>query len=132
MRDARSIARFGSQLALLVSVCVGYAVSSCTFADAESSKMDLSCVIRATSENGLLRLEAVAQSRKSAIGNYNLSILKQSATGTSQNMQAGEFNLKSGREQILTTVVLDGSALGHYRAKLSLESNVGSVSCSSP
>jgi hypothetical protein len=100
---------------------------------AAEPKMTIGCQIRVTSQNDMLRLEAVANGPKPATGTYRLDILKQSPSGTSQNVQSGAFELDAGRDAILTTVVLDGSARGHYRARLTLDTKeFGSVSCVSP
>jgi hypothetical protein len=93
--------------------------------------MDLSCAIRETTNKGFLQLQAVVFSKQPVAGRYALSVVKRSASGESQNHQSGSFALTSGHEQILTTIVLDASAAGHYRANLSLESDRGSVSCQS-
>jgi hypothetical protein len=100
---------------------------------APEPKMTIGCQIRVTSQNDMLRLEAVANGPEIATGTYRLDILKQSPSGTSQNVQSGAFALDADRDAILTTVVLDGSARGHYRARLTLDSKeFGSVSCVSP
>ena len=92
---------------------------------AAEPKMTIGCQIRVTSQNDMLRLEAVASGPETAT--------KQSPSGTSQNVQSGAFTLGADRDAILTTVVLDGSARGHYRARLSLDTKeFGSVSCVSP
>ena len=77
-------------------------------------------------------VEAVARSRNNASGHYRFEVNKNSASGTSHNIQSGEFNLETNREDVLTTTYLDASASGHYQAKLVLDSNSGSVSCVSP
>lgn len=94
--------------------------------------MRLECQIRAEPENGYLRLQAIARSNEQVSGRYRLLVSKNSASGSSQNVQSGSFDLISGRERVLSTVVLDGSAIGHYHAQLSLDSDQGRVSCSSP
>ena len=100
---------------------------------AAEPKMTIGCQIRVTSQNDMLRLEAVANGPEAATGSYRLDVLKQSPSGTSQNVQSGAFTLEADRDAILTTVVLDGSARGHYRARLSLDTKeFGSVSCVSP
>lgn len=108
----------------------------CTRAELSSAaepKMTIGCQIRVTSQNDMLRLEAVANGPETATGTYRLDVLKQSPSGTSQNVQSGAFTLGADRDAILTTVVLDGSARGHYRARLSLDTKeFGSVSCVSP
>ena len=104
-----------------------------SFSSAAEPIMTIGCQIRATPQSDMLRLEAVANARKAADGNYRFEIFKQSSTGTSQNVQSGAFNVGADRDEILTTVVLDGSAMGHYRARLILESEeFGSVSCVAP
>jgi hypothetical protein len=100
---------------------------------AAEPKMIIGCKILVTPQNDMLRLEAVANGRGSATGTYRFEIFKQSSTGTSQNVQSGAFELEADRDAILTTVVLDGSARGNYRARLILDSKeFGSVSCVSP
>jgi hypothetical protein len=118
---------FGISIAVLL-ICARAGLSS-----AAEPKMTIGCQIRVTSQNDMLRLEAMANGPGSATGNYLFEILKQSSSGTSQNVQSGAFALDADRDAILTTVVLDGSARGHYRARLTLDSKeFGSVSCVSP
>ncbi|PTM41478.1 hypothetical protein C8D03_3022 [Bosea sp. 124] len=93
---------------------------------------ELQCQIRAENTGSALRLQAVARSQSPASGQYRLSILKQNASGTSQNMQSGSFSIGPGQERVLTTVLLEQAAIGHYEASLSLESDHGSISCTSP
>ncbi|GLS43633.1 curli-like amyloid fiber formation chaperone CsgH [Methylobacterium brachythecii] len=94
--------------------------------------MGVSCQIRSDSAAGLLRLQAVARSDADLQGRYRLFVLKRSETGTSQNVQSGDFSLTSGTETTLSSLALDGSARGHYEAKLILEWDQGSTSCQSP
>jgi hypothetical protein len=104
-----------------------------SLSSAAEPTMTIGCQIRVTPQNDMLRLEAVANGRRTATGTYRFEILKQSSTGTSQNVQSGAFALDADRDAILTTVVLDGSARGHYQARLTLDSQeFGSVSCVSP
>lgn len=94
--------------------------------------MGVSCHIRSDSSSGLLRLQAVARSESDLQVRYRLFVLKRSQTGTSQNVQSGDFSLISGTETTLANLALDGSARGHYEAKLILEWDQGSTSCQSP
>jgi hypothetical protein len=94
--------------------------------------MGIECVIRVQSNNNFLRLDAVVQSDAPVTGEYSLSVSKQSISGVSRNDQNGTFALTAGGEQILTTVALDHSALDHYRARLALNSDHGTTSCTSP
>jgi len=92
----------------------------------------IECVIRAQPDKDFLRLEAVVRSDTPVSGKYNFVIAKQSSTGSSNNTQSGTFALQNGAEQVLTTLILDGSAIGHYRAELSLQSDRGRFTCTSP
>ena len=92
----------------------------------------IECVIRAQPDKDFLRLEAVVRSQTPIAGTYNFVIAKQSASGSSSNTQSGTFALQSGPEKILTTLVLDRSAIGHYHAELLLQSDRGSYTCTSP
>ena len=98
------------------------------FAESEQNVMVV-CHIRVTLNDVTVRLDAVAGSRENLSGQYRFELLKKSATGTSRNVQSGAFNLKANAEDVLTTTFLDSSALGHYQAKLVLDTSSGSVSC---
>jgi len=92
----------------------------------------IDCQIRAADRNGVLQLDAIASSRAPSRGQYRLEVIKNSSSGSSQNIQSGEFALEPDLSAVLTTVVLDGSAVGHYRATLRITSQSGSVTCVSP
>jgi hypothetical protein len=94
----------------------------------------IECVIRAEPEADGLRIAALARAAISASGQYRLQVAKQSATGSSSTIQSGAFTLEAGQQRVLTTVVLDRSAIGHYRAELSLQSDLDqeTSSCTSP
>jgi hypothetical protein len=89
-------------------------------------------VIRAQPEKDFLRLEAVVRSDMPVSGQYTFVIAKQSSTGSTDNTQSGSFVLRDEPEKILTTLILDRSAIGHYRAELSLQSDRGRFTCTSP
>jgi hypothetical protein len=92
----------------------------------------VACRIRVSEEADGLRLEAIASARSTIAGHYKLSVAKESASGSSQNLESGDFKTDGMHEQILATVTLDRSAIEHYRATLSLEWDEGRVSCNSP
>jgi hypothetical protein len=92
----------------------------------------IECVIRAEPDKHFLRLEAIARSVAPASGEYSFSVAKRSPTGRSNNAQSGTFILQAGQEQVLTTLILDRSAIGNYRAELSLQSNHERFTCTSP
>jgi hypothetical protein len=92
----------------------------------------IGCHIRVTQGDVTVRVEAVAGSRENLNGQYRFDLLKSDAAGTSHNVQSGAFDLKADTEDILTTTFLDVSALGHYQARLVLDTSYGRVSCVSP
>lgn len=92
----------------------------------------LACELRVDDTGSMLRLRAVAKASQPVTGHYRLSVLKQNQAGTTQNVQSGSFSLASGGEGILTTVMLERQAVGHFKASLSLDSDLGSISCTSP
>jgi hypothetical protein len=95
--------------------------------------MTIDCHIRATAQSDALHLEAIATGESATNGTYRFEVFKTSSTGTSQNVQSGEFRLEPHRDEVLSTVILDGSAMERYRARLTLDSaEFGSVSCVSP
>jgi hypothetical protein len=120
----------------LAAICVAFPLLiHCRF-DALAMQPDPSsaatCRIHVSEEADGLRLEAIAFARRTIAGHYKLSVAKESASGSSQNLESGDFNTDGTHEQILATVTLDRSAIGHYRATLSLEWDEGRVSCNSP
>lgn len=92
----------------------------------------IECVIRAQPDKDFLRLEAVVRSDAPVSGRYRFVTAKDGVTGSTSNTQSGTFALKNGPEQVLATLTLDGSAIGHYRAQLSLQSDRGRFMCTSP
>ena len=97
-----------------------------------SSPTAVECVIRAQPDRDFLRLEAIIRSDQAVTGRYKFVVAKHSSSGSSNNTQSGAFALEHGPEQVLTTIILDGSAVGNYRAELSLQSDHGSFKCTSP
>ena len=97
-----------------------------------SQVLAVGCRIRVTAEGEAIRIEAVATSREDVSGNYRLDIQKSSASGSSYNTQSGKFSLEANKEEVLSTTFLGVSDAGHFHAKLVIDSNSGSVSCSSP
>ena len=94
--------------------------------------MSVGCRIRVTAERDAIRIEAVATSREDVNGSYRLDIRKNSADGSSHNIQSGKFSLEANKEEILSTTFLGASDAGHFQARLVIDSNSGSVSCISP
>jgi hypothetical protein len=92
----------------------------------------IGCQIRVSLIPSGLRLEALAEPHTAIAGEYRLSIAKDSASGSSRNVQSGAFRADAGEQQILATTILDRTAIGHYSATLSLDWEDGHESCSSP
>lgn len=119
------------QASIAVIVVCGVPLSASAAPSLQAAKLE--CAIRTEPDNGnFVRLVAVVRSDSPVEGKYDISVSKQSATGTSRNNQTGSFALTIGTEKVLTTIVLDGSALNHYKALLSVDSDRGKVSCVSP
>jgi hypothetical protein len=97
-----------------------------------SAAAAIQCVIRAEPETDLLRIDAVALSAAPTNGRYRLVVVKRSGSGSTNSTQGGTFTLAPGREQVLTSIVLDRSAIGHYHAELSLQSDQETLTCTSP
>ena len=127
-----------------LAIAVLGVVVSCARADAAPVKVEqvmsqvlsqvlaIGCRIRVTAEGEAVRIEAVATSRGDVNGSYRLEIRKSSASGSSRNTQSGKFSLEADKEEILSTTFLGASDAGHFQARLVIDSNSGSVSCSSP
>jgi hypothetical protein len=120
----------GSAL-LSIAAIVGALGSNAAYAKPADAAA-ISCRIRASETADGLRLEAVAKSKMRLSAGYTFSVVKNSASGSSRNQQSGEFKTAGADEKVLTTVVLDRSAIDHYTARLSLKWNEERVSCSSP
>lgn len=116
---------------LLAAIVMAVLSPDCLPASAQAASA-IECRISATVADGMLRLKAFATGRKQASGEYFFEVAKTSDSGTSQNVQSGVFAVDADQETTLTTVLLEGSAVGHYKARLTLISNSGRISCVSP
>src|ERR1700679_878871 len=104
----------------------------CVRADAAAEVervMAIGCRIEVRADGEAIRIDAVASSREDVNGRYRFDIEKSSASGTSHNIQSGDFSLEANREEVLSTTFLGASDADHYQAKLMLDSSSGSVSC---
>ena len=119
----------------LLTAVLGVVVS-CAQADASPAKVErvmaIGCRIRVTADGEAVRIEAVANSREDVNGRYRFDIQKISASGSSHNIQSGNFSLEADREEFLSTTFLGASDANRYQAKLVLDSSSGSISCVSP
>lgn len=94
--------------------------------------MDVQCKIRSDENGGWFRLAGVASADKPTTGHYRFRVRKQSASGSSENMQSGTFSLEPGRETVVTTVYLDLGARNGYSAELVLDWDEGTRKCTAP
>jgi hypothetical protein len=135
MPEVRAALIGGLAIAVL-GVVVSCARANAAPAEVEQVQVEqvlaVGCRIRVTAEGEAVRIEAVATSREDVNGNYRLDIRKSSADGTSHNSQSGKFSLEANKEEVLSTTFLGASDAGHFQARLVIDSNSGSVSCSSP
>jgi hypothetical protein len=92
----------------------------------------IECAIRAAPTENSLLLEAIVRANAPVAGRYRFVIFKQSETGSSNSTQTGNFTLQNEPEKVLSTLILDRSAVGHYHSELSLHSDQGKFECTSP
>jgi hypothetical protein len=97
-----------------------------------ASASAVECDIRSKVDAGGLQLEAIARSNEKVRGEYVFTVLKQSSSGTTQSQQSGDFAIERRGDVVLTTVVLEVAARGHYQANLSITWDHGRVACQSP
>lgn len=113
---------------IIVGIC-----APITFSAAAERPETLECGVRGEVKDGFLQLSAVVRSREPVSGRYQFIVSKRSQSGSSENAQSGAFTLGPEPERVLTTTLLDRGAVGHYQARLSIETKTGTVvSCSSP
>jgi CsgH protein len=119
------------QALILLMVCCGLLPGASGAPRIQAAGLE--CAIRTKPNNGnFVWLEAAVKSDEPVKGEYRFSVSKQSSTGVGQNQQSGVFALTVGSEKVLATLVLDSSALEHYKASLSVDSDRGNVTCTSP
>jgi len=119
---------FAAIASTLLALCFAQTASASATEDA----MDVQCQIRTDETSGFVRLDAVAVSKASITGTYQLQVVKRSTSGSSQNLQSGRFALTAGREEVLTTVILDASARNAYAARLDVAWDKGTRTCTAP
>lgn len=78
----------------------------------------------------MVRLEALAVAGPAASGHYTFLIHKGGPSGTTQNRQGGSFSVAAGETRVISTSMISAGPGDHYEAKLSLEWNGETRSCS--
>jgi hypothetical protein len=88
----------------------------------------LRCEVRVAKAGGVTKLEGVVHAASAVSGTYHLVIAASGGGGSSDIEQSGSFSAKAGSSEGLGTVMLGGSS-ANYTAKLSVQWNGGSTSC---
>lgn len=112
--------------AALIAASAGAAASAQT-GHAPSYARGADCTIDVSRTSHGLRFEALARSRASAYGDYELVITKRDRGGSSDIVQGGAFDLRPGREAVLGSSELSLERGGRYRARLTLWDDDGQV-----
>ncbi|MER8464881.1 curli-like amyloid fiber formation chaperone CsgH [Mesorhizobium sp. M1396] len=97
-------------------------------ATADQSLGPVRCEIRATSEGGMISLEALAHADKSVSGTYSFYVESAARTGGTNIKQDGAFSTAPGKPATLSAVTLDAKG-GVYDARLELTVDGKSISC---
>ncbi len=94
---------------------------------AEGGAIPLTCEVRQSRANGLLKLDALVRGARSVSGDYRFAVTSRSGSGASRSTQNGTFDLKPKEEAVLGTIGLDAAAA--FEAKLTLTLPEGDVVC---
>jgi len=86
------------------------------------------CQLRVDDDGNSIVLEGVVFARKPASGSYKLRVSQESAGGSSDIIQNGDFIVESGSTASLGTVSLS-NAVSHYFAKLTVQWDDGAADC---
>jgi hypothetical protein len=113
-------------MTLLVPVVSTPLLTSCSMAESQPTQR-VGCDIKITGVEGSVRVEPIAISRFALSGDYEFAVMKESAGGSSESTQAGEFKATSGQPEILSTATLDSE--GSVTARLTLRWDGGHTSC---
>jgi hypothetical protein len=127
--DVIAVRRRATLLLILATVTASFLADGTLL---EAAKPLVQCKITATESDGFLRLDAFGRSDTPISGSYSFQIDKHDSAGSSLNQQSGDFSLRPGVDQIVTTVMLEAAAKEHYSASLLLTWDGGKTSCRSP
>jgi hypothetical protein len=90
------------------------------------------CWIRTERILDFIRFDAIALSTTSVSGMYRLQIVSRSVSGSSESNQSGRFSLPPGSEEVLSTVAFHTAANHAYTARLDIEWDKGTRTCTAP
>lgn len=86
------------------------------------------CEIKATSEAGMVRLDAFAHTDRHVGGTYSFHVEKSGDGGRSAINQSGDFDARAGHPELLSSVTLDSRG-AEYRVTLDVMIGDKSFSC---
>lgn len=86
------------------------------------------CQLRVDGDGDSIVLEGVVFARRSASGSYQLRVSQQSAGGSSNIAQSGDFVIESGSTASLGTVSL-ANGVSRYVAELTVQWDDGAADC---
>ncbi len=89
---------------------------------------DLICKVEVKQIGPNLRIRALAESGRSGRGTYSLEIRKSGASGSAVIAQSGDFTLRAGKTETLSTAALTGSER-HIRTRLILDWAGRKIAC---
>jgi hypothetical protein len=122
----------GNRIAAIVAAVAICGVAMEAVSAEPGAPSGIECRIDVSKTDGLLKLQAIGRSRTPATGRYQFAVSKNNAAGSTANAQSGGFALTPDEDRVLTTVMLESAAEGHFSAQLLLKSSAGNVSCKSP
>lgn len=96
---------------------------------AQLASANIECDVRAVRTSGRMRFEATALSETAASGEYEFVITKRDRGGSSDIVQAGEYDLIAGDMQSLGSAEVSIERGGAYSARLVLVDTDG-IACS--
>jgi len=87
--------------------------------------MNLQCGIRATDKGGLIQLAPWARASETVRGRYTMSVSKSSSSGSTENRQSGEAELRAGEEQVLSVAAINAEPGAKLSARLDVQTEFG-------
>lgn len=96
------------------------------------SQAGVACLIAANRKDAFLVVQASVKSATAVSGTYRLVLIKRNASGTSQSIQQGKFDLQPGSDGLLATTVVGAPANTELSAKLLVETDRGVSQCGLP
>lgn len=93
----------------------------------QASAAPIECTIRTVRTANGMRFDALADGFARISGDYEFVLTKIDAAGSSDIVQGGEFNLRSGQRELLGSAELSLDRGARYRARLVLSDRGGEL-----